>query len=75
MHVAGKPSNRPKKEIIRYGCKKPGHKISECRAKKCWCEVCKNQTHDTDKCRKKKHANDATKTVKSSEEKDDSRQN
>ena len=75
MHVAGKPSNRSKKEIICYGCKKPGHKISECRAKKRWCEVCKNQTHDTEKCRKKKHANDATKTVRNSEEKDDSRQN
>ena len=75
MHVAGKPSNRPKKEIICYGCKKSGHKISACRAKKRWCEVCKNQTHDTEKCRKKKHANDATKTVRNSEEKDDSRQN
>ena len=76
-HVAGKLSNRPNKEIICYGCKKPGHKISSkvCRAKKRWCEVCKNQTHDTEKCRKKKHANDATKTVRNSEEKDDSRQN
>ena len=60
----------PKKEILCYGCKKPGHK-----AKKRWCDVCKNQTHDTEKCRKKKHWNDATKTVRNSEEKDDSRQN
>ena len=55
------------KVIVCYGCKKPGHKLAECRMKKKrWCDICKSNTHQTEKCRKKNHA---TKSVK--EEDDD----
>ena len=60
----GKPSYKSKKDLIFYGCGKAGHKKSECRVKKRWCDTCKNQTHDTEKCRKKKQGDDATKAVR-----------
>ena len=50
------------KVIVCYGCAKPGHKLAECRMKKKrWCDICKSNTHQTEKCRKKNHA---TKSVK-----------
>jgi hypothetical protein len=45
----GKPSYKSKKDLICCGCGKAGHK---------------NQTHDTEKCRKKKQGDDATKAVR-----------
>ena len=69
MKVAGKPVYKAKKDhIVCYGCRKAGHKISECRSKKRWCDICKNQTHDTEKCRKKKNASDSTKAVRETSE-------
>ena len=54
------------KVIVCYGCGKPARKLAECRMKKRWCDICKSNTHQTEKCRKKNHA---TKSVK--EEDDD----
>ena len=69
MKVAGKPVYKPKKDhVVCYGCGKAGHKISECRSKKRWCDICKNQTHDTEKCRKKKNASDSSETSESMHE-------
>jgi DNA-dependent RNA polymerase auxiliary subunit epsilon len=62
---SGKPI-ASKGKMLCYGCGKPGHKISECRTRNRWCEVCKSNSHNTDRCRKKnkKSMGDATKSVR-----------
>ena len=57
------------KVIVCYGCGKAGHKLAECRMKKKrWCDICKSNTHQTEKCRKKNHK---VKSAKEEEEDDD----
>ncbi|XP_028394907.1 uncharacterized protein LOC114519054 [Dendronephthya gigantea] len=67
LEVLGKSGKQDKGKIICYGCGKPGHKISECRSRNRWCAVCKNNTHNTERCQKKrtrKPTNDASKFVR-----------
>ena len=68
----GRGSTGAKSSVICYACGKPGHRStdSECRAPKNttgrqrWCHICRNHTHDTAWCRKKK---DTAKSMEASE--------
>jgi hypothetical protein len=57
------------KVIVCYGCGRPRHKLAECcvKSKKRWCDICKSNTHQPEKCRKKNHM---AKTAKDTKEED-----
>ena len=68
VEVVGKSGKTGKGKIVCYRCGKPGHKVSECHSSNRWCDLCRSNSHNTEKCHKKKkkknYTNDATKSVR-----------